>query len=114
MNTEQQIKQHICTYSKRITGEVGDQLGMKFESHALDLIAELTYKKLSLYGADLEAFAKHARRSMVTADDVKLLVRRNDSLKKLVDEKAQRLQENKPPEATGSVKRKRKTTNSTS
>ena len=32
------------------------------------------------YGGDLEAFAKHAKRSTVQADDVKLLVRRNKGL----------------------------------
>ena len=32
------------------------------------------------YGGDLEAFAKHAKRSTVQADDVKLLVRRNRGL----------------------------------
>ena len=32
------------------------------------------------YGGDLEAFAKHAKRSTIQADDVKLLVRRNKGL----------------------------------
>ena len=32
------------------------------------------------YGGDLEAFARHAKRSTVQADDVKLLVRRNKGL----------------------------------
>ena len=40
--------------------------------------------KLIEYGSDLEAFAKHAKRSTVLADDVKLLVRRNKGLVSLV------------------------------
>ena len=35
---------------------------------------------------DLEAFAKHAGRTTVTADDVMLLTRRNDDLRDIVQE----------------------------
>ncbi|KAL1506119.1 hypothetical protein ABEB36_005543 [Hypothenemus hampei] len=110
MNNEQKFRQHIYTYSRKISNEVGEHFNMKFESNSLDLIAELAYKKLTLYGADLEAFQKHAKRSTVTIDDVKLLVRRNDSLRKMVEEKVDYMQINKPVEATTAVKRKRKTT----
>lgn len=77
---------------------MGTQLEMEYESDAVDLIAELTYKKLISYGSDLEAFERlkgqtkrslnsmifaflrHAKRATINADDVKLLVRRNNSL----------------------------------
>ncbi|RZC32039.1 CENP-S domain containing protein [Asbolus verrucosus] len=64
--------------------EVSANLNIEFESDVLDLIAELTWKKLTLYGSDLEAFQKHAKRSTITSDDVKLLVRRNDSLVRII------------------------------
>lgn len=38
--------------------EVAAHLDMEFESGVLDLIAELTWKKLILYASDLEAFQK--------------------------------------------------------
>ena len=40
----------------------------------------LSALQLIEYGGDREAFAKHAKRSTVQADDVKLLVRRNKGL----------------------------------
>ncbi|XP_060529280.1 centromere protein S-like [Cylas formicarius] len=114
MNTEQKIKQAVTNTSKKICGEVCTGLGMTIDSNASDLIAEMVYKKLCLYAEDLEAFQKHARRSQVTVDDVKLLVRRNDSLADFVQRKAQIIAENKPAEvaAAGGGKRKRKATNS--
>ncbi|XP_044754612.1 centromere protein S-like isoform X1 [Coccinella septempunctata] len=105
----QNAKHNIYSTSRKICREVGDEMGVEYEANALDLIAELAVKKLSLYATDLEAFQKHAKRSTVNADDVKLLVRRNDSLKELVDNKHNDLQGNKPPEANVGVKRKRKT-----
>ncbi|KAJ8731563.1 hypothetical protein PYW07_004727 [Mythimna separata] len=56
-------------------------LGLEITKPAIEIVAELVYKKLSVYGADLEAFAKHAKRSTINAEDVKLLVRRCPSLK---------------------------------
>ncbi|XP_050294133.1 centromere protein S-like [Anthonomus grandis grandis] len=115
MDKEQKMKQHIYTYSKNISNEVGEHFNMTFETDALHLIAEMAYKKLNLYGADLEAFGKHAKRSVINVDDVKLLVRRNESLRQMINEKAQFLLDNRPPQETAATaKRKRKATNSTS
>ncbi|CAG9786585.1 unnamed protein product [Diatraea saccharalis] len=47
----------------------------------MEIISELVYRKISVYGSDLEAFAKHAKRSTINSEDVKLLTRRNPSLK---------------------------------
>ncbi|XP_066252338.1 centromere protein S-like [Euwallacea similis] len=107
MNTEhfeQDVRQHISSCSKEISNEVGNYLGMTFDPKALDLIAELTYRKLSLYGADLEAFQKHSKRSTINTDDVKLLVRRNESLTKMVNEKIQSLENKGSPEIKEKIK----------
>ncbi|KAJ8957774.1 hypothetical protein NQ314_006486 [Rhamnusium bicolor] len=108
----QKTKQTIHNTARNIAKEVGINLNMEFDTDALDIIAELTYKKLLMYGLDLDSFQKHAKRSTITADDVKLLVRRNDSLKKLVESKLETINSLKPAEP--SAKRKRKPTNSTS
>ncbi|KAK9700409.1 CENP-S protein [Popillia japonica] len=58
------------------------ELEIDFDEAAVELVGEMVFKKLLLYGSDLEAFCKHARRSTVTPDDdVKLLCRNNASLK---------------------------------
>ncbi|XP_046678821.1 centromere protein S-like isoform X2 [Homalodisca vitripennis] len=53
---------------------------LQIDKQAKQLIAELIWKKLKIYAEDLEAFAKHAKRSTINAEDVKLLVRRNPSM----------------------------------
>ncbi|XP_075977966.1 uncharacterized protein LOC142977762 isoform X2 [Anticarsia gemmatalis] len=67
----------------------------------MEIVAELVYKKLSVYGTDLEAFAKHAKRASITSEDVKLLVRRCPSLKTHLNSIA--------PTAPNSKEKKRKT-----
>ncbi|XP_068633606.1 centromere protein S-like [Battus philenor] len=64
-----------------ICNEACHLLGLEMTKPAMEIIAELLYKKITVYGLDLEAFAKHAKRSTINGDDVKLLVRRNPSLK---------------------------------
>ncbi|KAJ3621938.1 hypothetical protein MTP99_002481 [Tenebrio molitor] len=105
---EQKLKHSVYSTARKISREVGTSLGMEFEPDVLDLIAELSWRKLTLYASDLEAFQKHAKRSTVTSDDVKLLVRRNDSLKELMEEKLRAIQDNKPP-PDPAPKKKRKT-----
>lgn len=48
----------IIQTSKEIAKEVAGNLKMEFENEALDIIAELVYKKLLLYGSDLDAFQR--------------------------------------------------------
>ncbi|CAH1154126.1 unnamed protein product [Phaedon cochleariae] len=110
MSNEQKTKQSIHNTTRKIANEVASNFNMEIDADALDIIAELTYKKIQLYGLDLDAFQKHAKRSTINADDVKLLVRRNESLKQLVDSKLQTINSMKPPEAAGPSKRKRKGT----
>ncbi|XP_018575255.1 centromere protein S-like [Anoplophora glabripennis] len=111
MSTEQKIKQTIHNTSTKLAKEVAASHNMEIASDGIDLIAEMTYQKLLGYGIDLDAFQKHAKRSTITADDVKLLVRRNESLKQMVDSKLQAAGSLKPtPDNTTGAKRKRKAT----
>jgi len=63
-----------------ICGEVGEQLGVQFSPEIVTTLAELTRDKNQRAAQDLEAFAQHAKRSNITAEDVKLLTRRNPQL----------------------------------
>ncbi|KAF9172271.1 hypothetical protein BGX21_005171 [Mortierella sp. AD011] len=54
-------------------------------------LAELVYAQAETLGRDLETFSKHAKRSTVNVDDVKLAARRNASLHELIGQEAERL-----------------------
>ncbi|XP_063826028.1 centromere protein S-like [Ostrinia nubilalis] len=81
LTKNQKIQATLHRDVRAICTETCHFLGLEITKPAMEIIAELVHKKLSVYGADLEAFAKHAKRSTINAEDVKLLVRRNPSLK---------------------------------
>ena len=64
----------------KLSSEVGREEEVAFDKTVVASLANAAFEKLIEYGGDLEAFAKHAKRSTVQADDVKLLVRRNKGL----------------------------------
>ncbi|VEN48371.1 unnamed protein product [Callosobruchus maculatus] len=108
MSNVQKTKHSIYNTARKLAKEVAADLKVEFHQDVLDIIAELVYKKLVLYGGDMDAFQKHAKRSTITADDVKLLVRRSESLKAVVEAKMKLLNSLKPNEAPAPAKRKRK------
>ncbi|XP_030753236.1 centromere protein S-like [Sitophilus oryzae] len=114
MTTEQKIRQTISNTAKKVTNEFGINSNIEYSADALNLIGEFVVNQLGMYANDLETFQRHAKRTQITVDDVKLLVRRNDSLKEFVDEKIKVISKNKPAEAPTTSKRKRKPTDSTS
>ncbi|XP_022814012.1 centromere protein S-like [Spodoptera litura] len=85
LSSTQKIRAALHRDVRTIGTETCHFLGLEITKPAMEIVAELVYKKLAVYGADLEAFAKHAKRSTITADDVKLLVRRCPSLKSRLD-----------------------------
>lgn len=61
---------------------------MSFTKNVIATLSEITSKQLETYSTDLEAFANHARRAVISTDDVKLLVRRNPKLAEHIKEMA--------------------------
>ncbi|XP_056639037.1 centromere protein S-like [Diorhabda carinulata] len=109
MSNEQKTRQTIYNTTKEIANKIGGKYEVEFDNNSIDLISELVYKKIISYGKDLESFQKHAKRSTITTDDVKLLVRNNKSLVELVDSKLKVLNSLKQTEdPTTTSKRKRK------
>ncbi|XP_072387185.1 centromere protein S-like [Diabrotica undecimpunctata] len=109
MSTEQKTRQIVYNTTKEMVNKIAPQYEMEFDNNSIDLISELVYKKIQMYGSDLDAFQKHAKRSTITAEDVKLLVRNNKSLLNIVESKLQVLNSlKKGEESTTTTKRKRK------
>ncbi|OBZ87936.1 Centromere protein S [Choanephora cucurbitarum] len=56
-------------------------------------LAEIVFEQMQIMANDLESFATHARRAVISMDDVKLCARRNDSLYNLLSKTAKDIQE---------------------
>ena len=63
-----------------ICSDLEKELGVRFSPEVKATIGHLAVKKTVLAAEDLEAFAQHGKRTNVTAEDVKLLTRRNPNL----------------------------------
>ena len=63
-----------------LCSELESELGVKFSPEVVASLSHLASDKTRRSAEDLEAFAQHAKRTNVTADDVKLLTRRNPKL----------------------------------
>lgn len=62
----------------------------------------MVWSQIDSSAEDLEKFAKHAGRKVVSTDDVLLLCRRNDALRELVEGEVERAKEG----ASGKRKRR--------
>ena len=80
MNDLQRLRAAIELVVSDITKEVGSDTGVSFSPEVVATLAELAVDKNQRSAQDLEAFAQHAKRSNITAEDVKLLTRRNPLL----------------------------------
>ncbi|XP_059052748.1 centromere protein S-like [Achroia grisella] len=81
LSSAEKIRATLHRDVRSICSEACHLLGLEITKPAMAIISELVYKKLTVYGSDLEAFAKHAKRTTINSEDVKLLVRRNPSLR---------------------------------
>lgn len=65
-------------------GQMVDDESIRSNTNAtpqyISALTELAWSQLESVAKDLEAFAKHAGRSQINADDVMLLTRRNEGL----------------------------------
>lgn len=75
----------ICTGVKDVT----------FTKEFIATLTETAFKECEALSTDLELFAKHAKRTTVNTDDVKLYCRRNPDLLGLVTKKGEQLKADK-------------------
>ncbi|XP_030363675.1 centromere protein S [Strigops habroptila] len=71
--------------------EVAEERDVQFSKQTIAAITEITFRQCETFAKDLEVFARHAKRSTVTIEDVKLLARRSSSLLRYITEKSEEL-----------------------
>ncbi|XP_054705343.1 centromere protein S isoform X2 [Grus americana] len=74
--------------------DVAEDKDMQFSKQAIAAISEITFRQCDNFAKDLEMFARHAKRSTVNTEDVKLLARRSNSLLKYITQKSEELASN--------------------
>ena len=77
-------------------GEACEYAGGKeiiFSKEFICGLTELTSKMIKLVSFDLEKFSRHAKRSTINVEDVKLYARRNESLLEYLTREALNLQQ---------------------
>uniref|UniRef100_A0A8C9EHY5 Centromere protein S n=1 Tax=Pavo cristatus TaxID=9049 RepID=A0A8C9EHY5_PAVCR len=70
---------------------VAEDKGVLFSKQTVAAISEITFRQCENFARDLEMFARHAKRSTITSEDVKLLARRSNSLLKYITQKSEEL-----------------------
>ncbi|ORX73231.1 hypothetical protein DL89DRAFT_265369 [Linderina pennispora] len=63
--------------------------GVSYSPTFVEALSHVVYAQAETMGGDLECFAKHARRTKISVDDVKLCARRNGALHKQLEDIAE-------------------------
>ncbi|NXJ01849.1 CENPS protein, partial [Psophia crepitans] len=71
--------------------DVAEDGAVQFSKQAVAAISEVTFRQCDNFAKDLEMFARHAKRSTVNTEDVKLLARRSSALLKHITQKSEEL-----------------------
>lgn len=69
---DQMVLYHISKHLENTQVEASDQYRQ--------CLAHVVVSKVASFGQDLESFARHAKRTVINADDVKLILRRNPDM----------------------------------
>ncbi|XP_049631358.1 centromere protein S [Suncus etruscus] len=87
----QRLKAAVHYTVGRLCEKVAADKEVTFSKQTIAAIAEMTFHQCENFAKDLEMFARHAKRSTINTDDVKLLARRSSSLLKYITEKNEEL-----------------------
>ncbi|NXU73840.1 CENPS protein, partial [Oreotrochilus melanogaster] len=87
----QRLKAAVHYTAGCLCREVAEDKKMEFSKQTIAALSEITFRQCENFAKDLEMFARHAKRSTVTTDDVKLLARRSNSLLKYITQKSEEL-----------------------
>ncbi|XP_078498385.1 centromere protein S [Lissotriton helveticus] len=60
--------------------EMAEEKDVQYSKQTIAALSEVTFRQCETFARDLEMFARHAKRSTINAEDVKLLARRSNAL----------------------------------
>ncbi|XP_033482420.1 centromere protein S [Epinephelus fuscoguttatus] len=109
--TQQRLKAAVHYTVGRLCQEMGQDHRREFSRQVIAAIAETAYRQCDTFAKDLEAFARHAKRSTVSSEDVKLVARRSTALSIYIQNKSEELnQEQRDLKKKSTGKRKSRDT----
>ncbi|KAK9236047.1 kinetochore component CENP-S-domain-containing protein [Lipomyces kononenkoae] len=91
----QRLKSAIWYTVGKIVDEECVQLGSNATPQYIAALTELVYTQAVTLATDIEAFARHASRKVVSTDDILMMCRRNDGLKEVLSEFVEDLESQK-------------------
>ncbi|XP_042352567.1 centromere protein S [Plectropomus leopardus] len=108
---QQRLKAAVHYTVGRLCQKMGEDHRREFSRQVIAAIAETTFRQCDIFAKDLEAFARHAKRSTVSSEDVKLIARRSTALFIYIQNKSEELnQEQRDLKKKSTGKRKSRDT----
>ncbi|XP_028302804.1 centromere protein S [Gouania willdenowi] len=112
--TQQRLKAALHYTVSCMCQRVAEQHQREFNRQLVAAITETAYRQCDIFAKDLEAFARHGKRSTVSTEDVKLLARRSTALFVHIQNKLEVLtQEQKDKKKSAGKKKSKDTEDST-
>ncbi|XP_029539762.1 centromere protein S [Oncorhynchus nerka] len=87
----QRLKAAVHYTVGRLCQSIGEDHQKEFSRQVIAAIAETTFRQCDIFAKDLEAFARHAKRSTVSVEDVKLTARRSTALSNFIQRKSEEI-----------------------
>ncbi|CAB1437865.1 unnamed protein product [Pleuronectes platessa] len=108
--TRQRLKAAVHFTVGQLCQKMGEVHRRDFSRQVIAAITETTFRQCDVFATDLEAFARHAKRSTVTTEDVKLIARRSTALSKYIQNKSEELNQQRELKKKNTGKRKSRDT----
>ncbi|XP_025083549.1 centromere protein S-like [Pomacea canaliculata] len=86
LSNQQRLKAAMHYTTLKICQATEKKYDLHVTPQAVAAIAETLWRQAESFAVDLESFARHARRSVISPDDIKLLLRRNPQLLKHIQD----------------------------
>ncbi|KAJ8097509.1 kinetochore component CENP-S-domain-containing protein [Lipomyces tetrasporus] len=91
----QRLKSAIWYTVGKIVDEECLQLNVNATPQYIAALTELVYTQAVTLATDIESFAHHARRKVISTEDVLMMCRRNDGLRDVLEEFVEELESKK-------------------